>query len=149
MLHKQYLWLGIAYLLTIIPLAALADSPQTIGDYTIHYSAFNTDVLQPNVAENYHIVRSKNRGMLTISVFKNDLLPAGKAVHAAVTVSASNLSGQLRNFDVREVVEGSAIYYISEFHVAHEEILDFTLEIVPEGETEPLIAKFRQKFYTQ
>jgi len=129
--------------------AAQAASPQVVGDYTVHYSAFNTDVLQPNVAENYNIVRSKNRGLLTVSVFKNDLLPAGKAVHAKLTVTASNLSGQLRSFDVREVTEGNAIYYLSDFGVAHEEILDFTINVLPEGESQAFDVKFRQQFYAK
>ena len=128
---------------------AVAGEPQVFGDYTVHYNAFNTDTLQPAMAEAYNIVRSKNRGMITISVMKKDESAMAKPARANITASASNLTGQFRKFKVREVDEGDSIYYLSEFHVAHEEILNFILQILPEGSTKPLTVEFRQKFYTQ
>ena len=68
---------------------------------------------------------------------------------AEVIVEATNLTGQLKNIKVREVDEGSAVYYISEFHVAHEEILDFTLTAKSKEFDKPLVVKFRQQFYTK
>lgn len=125
-----------------------AGEPQIFGDYTVHYNAFNTDTLQPEMAAAYNIVRSKNRGMLTVSVMKKG--DAGnKPVRANISISASNLTGQFRKFKAREVDEGNSIYYLSEFHVAHEEMLNFTLQILPEGSSQPLTVNFRQKFFTQ
>ena len=82
-------------------------------------------------------------------MIKKDLQPAGKPVRAHILLSASNLTGQFRQFKVREIDEGGSIYYISEFHVAHEEMLDFTVQVTPEGETQAHTVKFRQQFYTQ
>jgi hypothetical protein len=126
-----------------------AGEPQIFGDYIVHYNAFNSDTLQPSMAEAYHIVRSKNRGIVTIAVMKKDVSPVGKPVRANISLNASNLTGQFRSFKTREINEGSSIYYVSEFHVAHEEMLDFTLQVLPEGETQSFTVKFRQKFYTQ
>lgn len=128
---------------------AFAGDPQVFGDYTVHYNAFNTDTLQPAMAEAYNIVRSKNRGMITISVMKKDAQSIDQPVRANITASASNLTGQFRKFKVREVDEGNSIYYLSEFHVAHEEMLNFALQILPEGSTKSIAVEFRQKFYTQ
>ena len=126
-----------------------AENSQTFGDYTVHYNAFNSDVLQPSMAEAYGIVRSKNRGMLTVSIIKKETGTSGRPVRAVVTASASNLTGQFRKFNVREIDEKSSIYYMSIFHVAHEEMLDFVLEILPEGETQSHTVKFRKQFFTQ
>ena len=126
-----------------------AETFQVFGDYTIHYNAFNSDVLQPSMAEAYGIVRSKNRGMLTITIIKKDSTPSGTPVRAKVTASASNLTGQFRQFKIREIDEKESIYYMSAFHVAHEEMLDFVLHILPEGENQSHTVKFRQQFYTQ
>jgi hypothetical protein len=126
-----------------------AETSQVFGDYTIHYNAFNSDVLQPSMAEAYGIVRSKNRGMLTITVIKKDSIPTGTPVRAKVTASASNLTGQFREFKIREINEKDSIYYMSVFHVAHEEMLDFVLQVLPEGGTQAYTVKFRQQFYTQ
>jgi hypothetical protein len=128
---------------------ARAETSQTFGDYTIHYNAFNSDVLQPSMAEAYGIVRSKNRGMLTVTIIKKGSEPKGAPVRGKVTASASNLTGQFRKFKIREIDEKVSIYYMSVFHVAHEEMLDFVLNILPEGETQAHTVKFRQKFYTQ
>ena len=87
--------------------------------------------------------------MLTISIIKKGEGPTGKAVRAAVTASASNLTGQFRTFNVREIEDGDSIYYMSVFHVAHEEMLDFVLQVLPEGETKVFTVRFRQQFFTQ
>ena len=134
--------------LLLIASAASAASPQTFGDYTVHYNAFTSDTLQASVAEAYHITRSKNRGMFTVSVMKKSDDANGVSVRANIIASASNLTGQFRQFDVREIDDGNSIYYISVFHVAHEELLDFVLQIQPEGASEPFTVKFRQQFYT-
>lgn len=128
---------------------AVAGTAQTFGDYTIYYSAFTSDSLQPSMAKLYKIVRSKNRALLSISIQKKSLAPIGSPVKADVKVEATNLTGQLKNIEVREVDEGNAVYYISEFHVAHEEILDFTLTATSKEFKKPLVVKFRQKFYTK
>lgn len=127
---------------------AQAGEPQIFGDYTVHYNAFNTDTLQPEMAKAYSIVRSKNRGMLTVSVMKK-ADSKNMPVRANIAISASNLTGQFRKFTAREIDEGNSVYYVSEFHVAHEEMLNFTLQILPEGSTQPLTVSFRQKFFTQ
>ena len=138
-----------AFLLAITCNFAAAGKPVVFGEYTVHYNAFNTDTLQPAMAEAYDIVRSKNRGMITVSVMKKDASSIDKPIRANIAASASNLTGQFRKFKVREVDEGNSIYYLSEFHVAHEEMLDFALQILPEGSTKSFTVEFRQKFYTQ
>jgi len=125
-----------------------AGEPQVFGVYTVHYNAFNTDTLQPEMAAAYNIVRSKNRGMVTISILKKTD-SGNEPVHASITINASNLTGQFRTLKVREVDENNAVYYLSEFHVAHEEMLHFTLQILPEASSQPITVSFRQKFFTQ
>lgn len=154
---KQFIVVAPRSLLTVLvclfaaiySVSSLAETSQVFGDYTVHYNAFNSDVLQPSMAEAYGIVRSKNRGMLTITILKNEKGTHGKPVRAAVTASASNLTGQFRTFNVREIEDGDSIYYLSVFHVAHEEMLDFVLQILPEGETKVFTVRFRQQFFTQ
>ena len=135
-------------LLMLSPLAVAENSAQ-FGDYTVYYNAFTSDTLQPSMARAYNITRSKNRGLLSISILKKSLSPLGTPVRAKVSASATNLTGQLKNIIIREVQDGAAVYYLSEFHVSHKEVLDFVLDIQPEGETSSFAVKFRQQFYTQ
>ena len=131
------------------PQMAFAGDSKDFGDYTVFYSAFTSDTLQPAMAKAYNITRSKNRGLLSISVVKKTLSPLGKPVKATVIAEATNLTGQLKSIEIREINENSSVYYISEFSVAHQEVLDITLKVTPEGESKPFTVKFRQQFYTQ
>ncbi len=139
----------IAGLLFSIVHVVQAGTPATFGDYDVHYNAFGSDTLQPSIAKAYDIVRSKNRGMVVISVIKKSPPPMGKPVRANIVLSANNLAGQLRELKVREIDDGSSIYYISEFHISHEEMLSFTLQVMPRGDDASHTVKYRQKFYTQ
>jgi hypothetical protein len=132
-----------------LPAGAWAGTSQTFGDYTIYYSAFTSDTLQPAIAKTYGITRSKNLGLLSISVVKKSLSPLGTPVKAKVKAEATNLTGQLKSVEVREVDDGSAVYYLSEINVSHKEVLDFTLYVTPNGESSPFVVKFRQQFYTK
>lgn len=133
----------------IISGVSATPAAKEFGDYTIHLNAFNSDTLQPNVAKAYNIIRSKNRGLLTISVVKKSKSSNGMPVKAAVNAKATNLTGQLKNIQIREINDAGAVYYISEFHVADKEILDFTINVTPDNGTGPYTVELRQQFFTQ
>ena len=131
------------------PLTLTAENSKEFGQYVIHYNALATDVLPPEVARQYHITRSRNRGMINITVLKKILGSPGQPVHAQVTVTARNLVGQSRTINTREIRDGNAIYYIGEFGVANEETLKFDVSARPQGSQEYVEAQFSQDFYTQ
>jgi len=121
-----------------------AESSKEVGNYIVHYNALSTESLPPKVAQAYGIKRSKNRGLLNVSVLKKG---AGyEGVEANIEVSATNLTGQLRNINLRHVQEQNAIYYIADFSVADKETLDFSIKVItPDNNTANL--KLRQQFF--
>lgn len=137
-----------AALLVLASGMANAENSQDFGDYVVHFNALSTDLLPASVTKQYEIKRSKNRGMVNIAVLKKNMGTAGEPTAAKLTVTATNLTGQQRSIDVREVREGQAIYYIGEFPVTDEEILRFSATIVPEGGNETYEVKFKQQFFT-
>lgn len=127
-----------------------AENATHIGNYTIHHNALTTDSLSPKVAQIYHIQRSTSRGMINITVIRNQPGGMGTPVTARIALDAHNLIGQKRkDIQLHEVREPDAIYYIADFPVAHREHLVFDLDVVPEGETHPLHARFDQEFFTR
>lgn len=128
--------------------AAQADQSKDFGDYTIHYNAFTTDVLTADVARSYNITRSKNRALLNVSVLKKVMDASVKPVRAQVQASATNLSAQLMTFEVRELNDQGAIYYIAESQVNHRETLKFDIAVTPEGEDNTYRFSFSQQFFT-
>jgi len=122
---------------------------EDVGDYVIHFNALPTDQLTAEVARSYGIVRSASRAMLNVSVIKKREGELGKPVVAKVTASATNLAGQLKSANVREVREGEAIYYIAELPVANDETLTFHLHVTPEDHTEAFPIRFQKQFYSR
>jgi hypothetical protein len=122
------------------------DSFRDVGEFTIYLNAMPTAQLTAGVASRYGIVRSQSRAMLTVNVRRNGA--AGTtAVHAMITASATNLSGQLRNLALREVAESDAIYYIGETAIANAETLVFTIQVTPEGSAQTHTIRYMKQFF--
>ncbi len=138
-----------ALLLGLLPAApAMAEQSQKFAGYEVHYNAMPTSDLAPEVAKVYNIERSQTRGLLTISVLKsNPLGGMGTPVKAKLNASAVTLPGQLISIDMKEIQEGSAVYYIGQFRVAPPDTLRITVDAVPEGTKHTLKTEFSQQFF--
>lgn len=135
--------------LFLFPVSVLAENSTKANGYTIHHNAFTTDTLPKGVANAYNIQRSKGRAMVNISIIKDKADTTGTAVQADVNLKAKNLFGQTRAFEVREIREANAIYYIADFAVANREQLVFEIQAMPTGEHYALQAKFQHEFFTE
>ena len=70
--------------------------------------------------------------------------------HAEIKASGRNLTGQSRQIELREILEPEgAVYYIGELPVHNMETYRFNIEVRIAGESEPLVVKFKQQFYTE
>lgn len=125
-----------------------AEHSKEFGDYVIHYNAFRSDTLLPEVAKQYNLTRRNNRVIVNIAVLKKVLNTTGTPTAATVTGNLSNLTGQMKNMEFREIKEGTAIYYLSESQFTEGEFLKFNLKVTPEGEAEPARLKFDKRFST-
>ena len=135
-----------ALFLCAVTAVAHAEISQKFGPLEIHYNALITDELLPEVARAYKIERSKTRGLVTISVLKQNQVGVPLPVPARITVYVTNPSQQLANITLREVREGSAIYYLGEFRVTPPDTLKFTATVEVKDEPKREIV-FSQKFY--
>ena len=139
-----------AYLLCILILltsSVAAENSTSSGGYTIHHNALKSDFLTPAIAKAYNIQRSKFRGLVNISVIKDQPGTEGTPVKAKIKIQAMALSGVPKEISLMEIVEDDAIYYIGDFPVIDREIVNFTLEVTPEGADRPINARFSQQFY--
>ena len=127
---------------------ATAENSRVFGDYVVHYNAFRSDTLSPEIAKAYELTRRNNRIIVNITVLKKVMGTTGKPVAATIAGNASNLTGQMKNLEFREIKEGTAIYYIAELKVSDGEFLKFKLNITPEGEEGPARLQFSKRFFT-
>ena len=121
------------------------ETQKDIGDHVVHFSAFTTDQLPPEIARTYNIVRSQDRAMLNLSVISKEI---SASVPAQVEVKTVNLTGQLKNVTMRRIDEQAAIYYIGETAVANRETLIFDITVTPEGVDRPSEFRFKREFFT-
>ncbi|MBT8092081.1 MAG: DUF4426 domain-containing protein [Gammaproteobacteria bacterium] len=118
---------------------------EDIGDHVVHFSAQTTDQLPREVAQAYQIQRSPDRAMLNVSVIRKS---DGAPVKATVFVKTRNLTQQLKNVEMREINEQSAVYYIGETKIANRETLIFELTIKPDGIDRSSNIRFQKQFFT-
>ena len=130
-----------------LALPVQAEQAARFGDVEVHYNAMPTDELLPEVAKNYKIERSRNRGMVTLSVLKKTPLGVSQPVKASLKVTIPTLTGQSIDVPLREIVEGTAIYYIGEFRVNPPQTLKLKVSAQPEGTPQPLAFEFEKAFY--
>jgi len=128
--------------------SAYAENSKDFGDYVIHHNAFRSDTLLPEVAKSYNLTRRNNRVIVNIAVLKKVLNTTGKPTAATVTGHISNLTGQLKNLEFREIKEDTAIYYLAESQFSEGEFLKFEIKVLPEGETQAARLKFNKRFST-
>lgn len=130
------------------PAQASEESFRDFGSYEVHYNAVRTDALTAEIARHYGIQRSSNRVMLNVTVLQKEAGAPKKPVEADVKVAARNLNEQLKDLELRRVLEGDAIYYIGEVSISGTEILVFDITVTPSGTQVPLSVKFTREFVT-
>ncbi|WGT35380.1 DUF4426 domain-containing protein [Pseudomonas atacamensis] len=97
---------------------------ETFGDITVHYNTFNSTFLQPDIAKAAELIRSKNQGVINVSVAKD-----GKPVIASVTGTIKDLTSNSVALKFRQVTEQGAIYYIAQYPVPQQETRTFEIKV--------------------
>ncbi len=128
------------------PVTASAEQAKRFGDYIVHYNTLTTDMLNPDVAREYDIQRSRSRAMINISVIRQS---DNQAVPADLTVTSGMLTGHKQDLTMRKIREGDAIYYVSDFPVAHRDTLNFAVRVKPEGSRQSHRFEFEKQFFTE
>mgnify|MGYP003706580203 CR=1 FL=1 len=117
------------------------------GDYEIHYSAFNSTFLSPEVASAYKQPREPRTGIVNVAIRNTKNSQIGKAVTATINGQAKNLLSQITTLTFQEVKEGDAIYYLANFRFNNEDTLNFNLDIRPEQRPPVQQVKFQQQLF--
>ena len=134
--------------LSFASLNSYAESSMEFGDYVVHYNAFRSDTISPEVAKQHGLARASNRVLINITVLKKVMNTSGKPTSSKVTGHASNLTGQFKQLEFKEITEGTAIYYLAETKISDGEFLKFEIKIIPEGETRAARLNFNKRFFT-
>ncbi|MDU9389563.1 DUF4426 domain-containing protein [Pseudomonas sp. zfem002] len=104
--------------------AAKPERKEVFGDVTVHYSVFNSTFVQPDTAQAAQLVRSKNQGVINVTVLK-----AGKPSVASVSGSYTDLTSRKTPLSFKQVPDQGAIYYLAQFPVEQQETLTFSITV--------------------
>lgn len=116
---------------------------KSAGPYQVHFSAFESTFLSPQIANQYQITRSRFQAVINVSVL--DPRKNNAAAQVELSGQAKNLLGHNIELKFKEVKEEQAIYYLEQLKYSNEETFRFFLEIeTPEGRYP---VQFMKKFY--
>ena len=104
--------------------AAKPERKEVFGDVTVHYSAFNSTFVQPATAQAAGLVRSKNQGIINVTVLKG-----GKPSVANVSGTVSDLTSRQVPLSFKQVTDQGAIYYLAQFPIEQEESRTFAITV--------------------
>jgi hypothetical protein len=101
-----------------------AERKEVFGDVTVHYNTFNSTFLTPDIANPAELIRSKNQGVINVSVIKG-----GKPLIAQVSGTVKDLTSKTVPLTFRQITEAGAIYYIAQYPVDQQETRTFEIKV--------------------
>lgn len=133
--------------------AGSQEATLTAGDVTVRASAIQTSTLSEPVAAQYGLTRDAGTVMLLVAVRQG---PEGQeiALPAKVTASATDLRGQQRTIEMRELRSGAPgappeqqlLDYVGTFRAQTPDTLRFNVQVTREGGA-PATLQFVREFY--
>jgi len=132
-------------LLFIFSGTTLADQKQAFANLEVHYIALPSTFIEPYIATQYGLKRSKYTGLVNISVLDTD--QQSLPIEADLIGVGRNLIGQKEKLTFKKIKEGKSIYYIATYPFINEEIVKFEVQIKAQGKTHRL--KFQHKYYVE
>jgi len=132
-------------LFTLVSLPSMAEQKQDFANLEVHYIALPSMFIEPSIAAQYGLKRSKHTGLVNISVL--DKNQQSMPIEAQLIGIGRNLIGQKQQLTFKKIKEGKSIYYIAAYPFTNEEIVKFDVQIKTQDKTHRL--KFEHKFYVE
>jgi hypothetical protein len=149
-------YIGILFIcLSILSFAIQAQTDQTkeittykkFGDYTVHFNLFNSSDIPASVAEQFKLVRGKDRAIVNISLVKTENGNTSLGLPAIVSGSARNLMQQKQDLKFIEVKEDDVTYYLAPFVFNNEDLLHFDINVKPSADSAAFAVQFTRTLY--
>ncbi|MGQ4275451.1 DUF4426 domain-containing protein [Pseudidiomarina sp. E22-M8] len=145
-MHKLSSWLMMLLISagSVVATPALAEQSKRLGPWEVHYNAFNSTLLRPEMARQYNLERSSTLATLNISVLAAEQ-PGKPAQQVTVEGYVMNPLSMQQTLEFREIVEGDAVYYLAQTSFTNLETLRFFITIKQGDELQEL--RFSEEFW--
>ena len=121
---------------------------QRFGDYSVHYSVFNSSFLEPDIAAAYDLIRGGDIALVNIAVTRLNAGGESLGLPTLINGRVQNLLGQSRDLEFKEIREGQATYYLASFPISNEDPQHFFINLRPEGTSSTFELNFTRTLYT-
>lgn len=144
LIHSGKFFIALTITLLMQLGTANAEQKKVLGDWEVHYIAFPSTFLTPEVARANEITRSTTQAVVNISVLDKR---TKEALDVSVSGNARNLLGTNKSLDFKTVKEGEAIYHLASVSFDDKEMLRFSIEL-KQGVVSQVL-NFQQKMYEE
>lgn len=141
---QQFGWLLTLLVLTVISANSYAQQSRQLGPWEVHYNAFNSTLLRPEMAQQYNLGRSETLATLNIAVL-DTTRPGKPAQQVEITGYVMNPLSQQQRLTFQEIREGDAIYYLAQTRFSHLETLRFFVTVKQGEQSHEL--RFHKEFW--
>lgn len=125
------------------------ETSQTFGEYTVHFSVFNSTFISPEVAKIYGLTRASNQSLVNISLTRTSDGKTSLGLPAEVSGTATNLIQQQRTLKFQTVSEGDATYYLAPVRHTNEEVINFVVQVKAESASAPFTVRFTRTLHEE
>jgi hypothetical protein len=123
------------------------NTSQKAGEYTVHFNVFNSTDIPASVAEQFKLVRGKDRALVNISLVKTENGNTSLGLPALVSGTTRNLMQQKQSLKFIEVKEGDVTYYLAPFVFNNEDLLYFDIQVKANESSSPIMVQFNRTLY--
>jgi len=128
--------------------AGVEETTRETDTHIIHFNVFNSSFLTPEIAKQYGLKRSNYYAILNIAVHeKGD--QKDKPIPVLLQGTSTNIVQQQRNLEFKEIQEGDAIYYISDFRISDDDLLTFDIKIRTHADSPGYDLSFKRRVYVE
>lgn len=120
---------------------------QKFGGYTVHFNVFNSTDIPASIAEQFKLVRGKDRALVNISLVKAEDGTTSLGLPAQVSGFTRNLMQQKQDLRFIEIKEGDVTYYLAPFVFNNEELLYFDVQVKTTADAVPMKVQFNRTLY--
>ena len=137
----------LSLLLTTPASAGAEETTRETDTHIIHFNVFDSSFLTPEIAQQYGLKRSNYHAMLNLAVHeKTDA--ADKPIPVILQGTVTNIVQQQRTLKFKEVQEGKAIYYLTDFRVTDDDLLTFDIKIRTNADAPGYDLRFKRRVFT-
>ena len=125
-MNKMYIWAVMIAFLLFCSTSVNAEQKQTLGPWDVHYIAFPTTFLTPEIAKANGFIRSKYNAIINISVLDKH---SQVAQRIDISGTARNLIGTTKELKFKRVIEEKLSIILLLYHLDIKKITRLILKL--------------------